>query len=197
MTNNANEGHPGALISQIATYANASLYLQPNIILLMAGTNDINNNDAPATAPSRLGDLLDECISSCPNAVLLVAQLTPILDDDSQARVETFNAAIPGLVAERAGMGKKVLVVDMEKYVSTGELMDGLHPNDDGYEGMARAWYDGIRKAANKRWVINAGGGVENASSVVVTSSSSAMGKRECGWLAVWGMLVFVVLQGL
>jgi hypothetical protein len=75
--------------------------------------------------------------------------------------------------------------------------MDGLHPNDDGYEGMARAWYDGIRKAANKRWVINAGGGVENASSVVVTSSSSAMGKRECGWLAVWGMLVFVVLQGL
>lgn len=161
MTNNANEGHPGALISQIATYANASLYIQPNIILLMAGTNDINNDDAPATAPSRLGDLLDQCISSCPDAVLLVAQLTPILDDDSQARVETFNAAIPGLVAERARMGKKVLVIDMEKFVSTRELMDGLHPNDDGYEGMARAWYDGIRKAASKGWIVKAGGGDE------------------------------------
>jgi lysophospholipase L1-like esterase len=38
MANNENEGHPGALIDQIATYAQASLPDRPNVVLLMAGT---------------------------------------------------------------------------------------------------------------------------------------------------------------
>jgi lysophospholipase L1-like esterase len=153
MSNNANEGHPGALISQIATYANISLHLRPNIILLMAGTNDVNIDYEADTAPQRLVDLVDECVTACPDAVVLVAQLTPILDSDAQARVEAFNAAFPPLLEQTVGAGKKVLVVDMENYVTVDELMDGLHPGDLGYEGMARAWFDGITEAASKGWI--------------------------------------------
>src|ERR1700712_4085517 len=40
MTDNFNEGHSGAVISQIAGFANQSLPQRPNLILLMAGTND-------------------------------------------------------------------------------------------------------------------------------------------------------------
>lgn len=167
MSNNANEGHPGALIAQIATYANLSLDLRPNVILVMAGTNDINANINATSAPDRLASLTDQCITSCPDAAILVAQLTPIANDDSQTRADDFNAAIPGIVDERAKRGKKVLVVDMEKYVTIEELMDGLHPDDVGYEGMAMAWYDGIKYATSKGWIgepVSNGG---NASTVV------------------------------
>ena len=153
MDNNENEGHPGAIIFQIALYADQSLVLRPNVILLMAGTNDVLGNFNVDEAPDRLGVLIDRCVSACPDALVLVAQLTPCADEELQARTETFNAEIPGLVSKRARQGKKVLAVDMMKYVSTDGLIDGLHPNDEGYDGMARAWYDGLKVAAGKGWI--------------------------------------------
>jgi lysophospholipase L1-like esterase len=153
MANNENEGHPGAIIFQIALYADPSLALRPNVILLMAGTNDMIGNFGVDEAPDRLGVLIDRCVAACPDAVVLVAQLTPSLNEDAQARIEVFNAAIPGLVSQRVREGKKVLTVDMTKYVKMNGLMDGLHPNDEGYDGMARAWYDSLGIAAGKGWI--------------------------------------------
>ncbi|KAG0646710.1 Phosphatidylinositol N-acetylglucosaminyltransferase GPI2 subunit [Hyphodiscus hymeniophilus] len=113
MTNNDNEGHPGAIIDQIALYAEQSLTLRPNIILLMAGTNDMVGNFDVEEAPGRLGVLIDRCVAACPDAVVLVAQLTPFLDPLSQMRADVFNAAIPGLVKQRVNEGMKILAVDM------------------------------------------------------------------------------------
>jgi lysophospholipase L1-like esterase len=130
MADNYNEGHPGAVISQIAGYASASLPQRPNVVLLMAGTNDVNSDkNNPGGAPQRLGSLIDEIIGTCPDAAVLVAQLTPIANAASSARVQTFNAAVPGIVASRANAGKHVLVVNMGQYVTVNDLGDGLHPN--------------------------------------------------------------------
>jgi lysophospholipase L1-like esterase len=153
MSNNANEGHPGAIIYDIAIYSRRSLGFQPNVILLMAGTNDIWANIKVDEAPDRLGTLIDLCVQACPEAVVLVAQLTPIGNPEIQVRVDTFNAEIPSLVGQRRLQGKKVAVVDMESYVAVEMLMDGLHPNDEGYKGMSTAWYHGIRKAAEMGWI--------------------------------------------
>lgn len=191
MSNDANEGHPGALISQIATYANNSLYLRPNIILLMAGTNDMNIDYEVDTAPQRLVDLVDECVTACPDAAVLVAQLTPILNASAQARVEAFNGAFPPLLEHMVGAGKKVLVVDMENYVTVEDLVDGLHPGDLGYEGMARAWFDGIQTAAEKGWIEKPVGNVHVA--------SRAAPKRDVfselwGPAGVMGLMLFQLL---
>lgn len=150
MLNNSNEGHMGAVITQIAQFANLSLPLLPNMVLLMAGTNDMPN---PKEAPDRLAKLIDELIIAVPTAVLLVAQLTPATDKSMQAYITKYNAAIPGIVAIRAKAKKKVLVVDMSKYVITSDLWDGLHPNDIGYTKMAAAWYNGFKQADSKRWI--------------------------------------------
>jgi lysophospholipase L1-like esterase len=156
MTNNENEGHPGALIDQIADYAYASLPEQPNLILLMAGTNDMNTDNHTATAPERLGAIIDECHNATSTvagrSVIIVAQLTPAADNSTESRIQTFNAAIPGLVAERVAAGMKVMSVDMSAYVTVNDLKDGLHPNDYGYSQMAKAWYAGIEEAAGKGW---------------------------------------------
>ena len=153
MIDNFNEGHPGATISEIAGYATNSLPERPNVILLMAGTNDCNGDVDPAGAPARLGSLIDECVSACPDATILVAQLTPIANQAAEALVQTFNAAVPGVVAARANAGKHVLTVDMSSYVPASDLYDGLHPDDVGYNLMAECWYAGLQQAAAKGWI--------------------------------------------
>jgi lysophospholipase L1-like esterase len=153
MTDSFNEGHLGAIISQIAGFANQSLPQRPNLILLMAGTNDMIKDVDPANAPERLGSLLDEYLAACPDAVIITAQLTPATNATAEAFGDSFNAAIPGIVASRAGAGKKALTVDMRTYVNTTELNDGLHPTDFGYSRMAVGWYGGIQQAVSMGWI--------------------------------------------
>jgi lysophospholipase L1-like esterase len=150
MTDNYNEGHPGALIDQIATYANLSLWEMPNIVLVMAGTNDMNTNLNVSTAPERLGSLIDEIVDACPDAAVLVAQLIPSMPATTDARINSFNAALPGIVASRANAGKKVMEVNMDDYFGEKDLQDDLHPSDEGYLRMSVAWYDGIQEADEK-----------------------------------------------
>jgi lysophospholipase L1-like esterase len=153
MTDNFNEGHPGAVIGQIASFANASLPQRPNLILLMAGTNDMIKDVDPSNAPQRLGNLLDECLAACPDAVIITAQLTPTTNATAEASGDVFNAAVPNVVESRVQQGKRVLTVDMRNYVNTTELKDGLHPTDFGYSQMAVGWFGGIQQAVSMRWV--------------------------------------------
>jgi lysophospholipase L1-like esterase len=154
-SNDNSEGYIGYIIYQIAGNLSLSgtLAQQPNIVLIMAGTNDIIIDIAVDTAPARLGVLIDGVITACPNATILVAEITPILDSDAQARADTYNAAIPLLVEKRVSAGSQVLAVNMSSYLTSADLADGLHPNDEGYAKMANAWYEGIQKVADKGWI--------------------------------------------
>jgi lysophospholipase L1-like esterase len=153
MSNNANEGHPGALIDEIANFAKLSLPQRPNIILMMAGTNDMATGNRTASAPDRLGKLIDECIGMCPDAVVLVAKLTPASDSGLMERIKTFNGAVDGVVNERMKKGAKVTSVDMLEFLTAADLQDGLHPNDGGYEKMATAWFSGLQRADDRGWI--------------------------------------------
>lgn len=153
MTNNANEGHPGAKISDIAEFADRSLPERPNVILVMAGTNDCIADHDMEQAPVRLGALIDRCLEACPDATVLVAQLSDCLDRPTHARILKFNKAVPGVVKKKAENGHKVAVVNMFDYMGLDGVMDGLHPSDIGYEGMAKAWFDGIKNATAKGWI--------------------------------------------
>jgi lysophospholipase L1-like esterase len=60
MANPNNEGHPGAIITEIVNFTtnHQALPARPNVVLLMAGTNDMIRNVDVATAPQRLGALI-------------------------------------------------------------------------------------------------------------------------------------------
>lgn len=155
--NNANEGHSGALIAQIGDWAKVPLSwngsLEGDIVLLMAGTNDMFNADiSPDGAPARLGALIDEIVAAWPKAALLVATLTPALNNTTQDHIVAFNAQVPGVVDQRTKAGKRTLVVSMAN-VTVGMEIDGLHPNDVGYTAMAQAWYGGLLEAKSKGWI--------------------------------------------
>ncbi|TGO16252.1 hypothetical protein BTUL_0030g00370 [Botrytis tulipae] len=153
MSDNFNEGHPGAVISEIAEYAKLSLPEDPNLVLLMAGTNDMNNFDNVTTAPDRLSGLIDEITSAVPNVTLIVAQLTPASNTTVDDAMVAFNSKIPDIVASKVSTGQKVFTVNMMDYVTVNDLVDGLHPTDYGYQQMAKAWFAGIQQVQKNGWI--------------------------------------------
>lgn len=137
MPANSNEGHNGATIDQIASYASASLASRPNVVLVHAGTNDMNLPLDPAGAPSRLGNLIDKILVTCPDALVLVSQIVTSGSAATRANILAYNEAIPGVVAARAAKGSKVMVVDMfTRLLAPDNYADDLHPNDGGYKIM-------------------------------------------------------------
>jgi lysophospholipase L1-like esterase len=138
-----NEGHSGWKIDQmLPLIPMPALQVIPDVILVMIGTNDVVQNDNLANAPMRLGALLDKLIGAAPNALLVVATLTPLSSGNSG--VQTYNAALPAVIKQRADAGKHVQLVDMFTGFPSSELADGVHPNQQGSARMAGVWYAAI-----------------------------------------------------
>lgn len=138
-----NEGHSGWKIDQLLPLLpSPALTDMPHIILLMIGTNDVAQNDDLPNAPKRLGALIDKLIMLAPDALIVVGNLTPL--GFGSGGVDTYNAAVPDQVNSRAAMGKHVKFVDLHAVVTTAELADGVHPNQEGSNNMAGVFYSAI-----------------------------------------------------
>jgi lysophospholipase L1-like esterase len=151
---NRHEGHGGYTISGggnggiAGTITDSALSTyHPHIVLLKIGTNDINGNIDVANAPNRLGSLIDEIVAGAPSALVVVSSIIPTRDTNTNQKVKTYNAAIPGLVNSRAAAGKHVVFVDnyaafaQNANYSTALMADGLHPNDAGYQVLGQSFY--------------------------------------------------------
>jgi lysophospholipase L1-like esterase len=139
------EGHSGWRINQLLGLTPTPAFdTVPHLVLLMIGTNDVINNDSLGQAPARLESLLDRIIGAAPNALVVVAKITPMNRSDAQIR--TYNDAIPGVVQERVATGKHLIVVDQYTGFPMNELADGIHPSPAGYTRMAGVWYTAIQQ---------------------------------------------------
>ena len=137
------EGHSGWRIDELD--ANITGWLRaagPRTVLLHIGTNDIGQNYDVANAPARLSTLIDHIRTLAPNAQLFVAQITPTANAANEVKTQTFNAALPGIVAQK---GPLTHLVDMHSAVTTADLADGLHPNAGGYDKMAARWWSALQ----------------------------------------------------
>jgi lysophospholipase L1-like esterase len=137
------EGHSGWRIDQLD--ANIVGWLQasnPRTILLHIGTNDIGQNYDVGNAPARLSALIDHIRTLAPNAQLFVAQIIPTANAANEIATQTFNAALPGIVAQK---GPLTHLVDMHSAITTADLADGLHPNATGYDKMAARWFSALQ----------------------------------------------------
>ncbi len=140
------EGHSGWRIDEIAGQVDGWLdRAQPDVILLMIGTNDMIQNRDVGGAPTRLGALLDRIAARRPSATVIVASLPPLSDRAQDARARTFNAALPGLVSTRAAQGRRVKFVDASARLTLADLADGVHPNAAGYAKLAELWLGALR----------------------------------------------------
>ncbi|KAJ7754555.1 SGNH hydrolase-type esterase domain-containing protein [Mycena metata] len=149
---NDNEGHSGAIISQIAAFAEPTLRQRPNVIFLLAGTNDINRGLDISNAPGRLIALVDHIFVVCPDAVVLLGTIPRNGDATKEPLVTTYNDAVQQLVLNRTSTGKHIVVVGMNN-ITAADMVDTLHPNDAGYSIMALAWYEGLVTASINGWI--------------------------------------------
>ncbi|MET0342210.1 MAG: GDSL-type esterase/lipase family protein [Polyangiales bacterium] len=146
------EGYPGAEIEAIARIVRQKIaQFRPNVVTLHIGTNDLNNRRASG-AVTRLSQLVDLLFSEDPDVTLLLATLVPANDSVTQRSIEDYNRALSSLVAERRAQGRRILLVNMGAVAHT-DLADGLHPNDQGYAKMARAFHLGLIMAENDGWI--------------------------------------------
>lgn len=76
--------------------------LNPDIVLLMSGTNDVGQSHAPATVIADMAALLTALRSTLPNAHIFVTSILNFYDSMNPgipAGVASLNAALPALAA--------------------------------------------------------------------------------------------------
>ncbi len=150
------EGYSGATIStgmnQLASRVAAALAANPpHIVLLHIGTNNLYQG-MPPELPEQLESVLDQLSAGAPDALVVVAQITPLSPTTFPNNgVDQYNALMPGIVRERNDAGQHLLLIDANgafraASADVGALVgDGIHPNGTGYGVLAQAWYAGLR----------------------------------------------------
>lgn len=128
------DGHGGWTADQLATSVTRWVSaVKATRILIMAGTNDINNGDTPANAFNDLKLLITRAQAASPGSLLAIATIPTIPGKDAQVR--EYNALVRTLAV------RFMPVVDMYVVVTASDLVDGLHPSTAAYVKMATAWY--------------------------------------------------------
>lgn len=155
--NNACEARPGATIDQISGLAdqflaslNSTSSAFPQVVTLLAGTNDIARNIDLANSPARIITLIGKIQAASPNTAVLVGSIPPlVLRGQKLAVVDGFNQAIQQVVQNAAAAGARVGFVDLS-VVGVNDLADGVHPNAGGYIKMGQAWVVGLLQAVQQ-----------------------------------------------
>ena len=98
----AHEGHPGWTINQIAGLKDKWVALAPDVVLLMAGTNDVGQGHSNATIKADYVSLLASLRATLPKAALYVTSILNLPDNQKPAyrtSINALNAELPGLAA--------------------------------------------------------------------------------------------------
>ncbi|KAH7104328.1 lipolytic enzyme [Auriculariales sp. MPI-PUGE-AT-0066] len=150
-----NEGYPGALISEANQKGQEAMPLmRPNVATVLVGTNDMLRQVDLAGAPDRLYKLIEDVINWEWLTLVAVATLPPSPDAGVNDRINSYNSAIRDVVQRFNDQGRWVVLAEVNAALTTGDLgPDGIHPNDGGYERMAKAFYEAIKVGESKGWI--------------------------------------------
>jgi lysophospholipase L1-like esterase len=126
--------------TQVSGQLGAAQY-QPDVVLLLIGTNDILRHYRIATAPNRLRALVDQIYSLRPTAKIFLSTIAPTLNATANAQMAAYNAAAREIVRTRAAAQRPIWLVGGGGKLSSADLADGVHPNAAGYRKLAHAWH--------------------------------------------------------
>lgn len=130
-------------------------HYHPDVILLMAGVNDIFANVSGKEIAVRLRNLLMAMFNKNPDVRILVGNLSPLASSkiatgevklDYITQLEEYNRRIPVIVENFRRMDYKIGFVDMNSSVSESQLADDVHLNAEGMSNMAKAWFEGLTR---------------------------------------------------
>ncbi|CAG8960141.1 hypothetical protein HYFRA_00010620 [Hymenoscyphus fraxineus] len=159
-----NDGFSGQRIAEIGAMAEVDLRgpLLPNVVLVHAGSNDINSDFELEGAPGRVGELVERIHSALPRALIVVARIIGETNEVFQKRIEVFNDGVQEVVEAKKNAGMPVRLVSMGAVDPVNDTIDGLHPNERGYTKMAVAWFGAIKDADDEGLIMPVTGDFED-----------------------------------
>jgi acyl-CoA thioesterase I len=139
LTDRDHEGHLGWRIDDItAIVADVMSSHEPDVVLLMIGTNDISHGHRLDTMTDQLDTLIDTITDADPEVSVYVSTVPPLVNN--AAKVDAFNAVLPAVVDRARAAGHDVELVDAAGSVTLDELSDGVHPSAAGYAEIGHEW---------------------------------------------------------
>lgn len=151
----AHEGHSGKRVEEIRDLVRGKIAaLQPDVILLLAGTNDILQGYQLKALPERLLFFIDQLQKEAPNAHLLIGIPPPTNNTTYNRRLKTLEAT---LLSSRTlkmahqppmrGHQPKVKILNFfqKAKISPMDLTDGIHMTPSGNKKLADHWAKGLR----------------------------------------------------
>ena len=158
------EGYPGYNINNLnATVVGSGAMgtISPDVVLIMAGTNDANQGQRGTWMIGSMRNMIDSILAANPNSFIFVSTIPPMDEpngvDAENENVDLFNSLLPDLVAEyESSHPNQVFLVDAGGSLTVGDMngvnsndptvsgRDGIHPTNDGYTKLGDAWYDGV-----------------------------------------------------
>ncbi len=152
------EGHGGYDIAAIQHFADTdgSVHtFQPEIILVLAGTNDVAQGETSSIS-GQLRNLLSDISAQDPNASVIISTIPPMNPHASAAsssvavwapQVPQANAQIKAIAAQFP----RATVIDFYSAAVTNVGAnigsDGVHPSVTGYGILASLWYNAITRS--------------------------------------------------
>lgn len=149
MTDNSHDGDSGAYLANISSLVQPAIQSLPNVVLIHAGSNDMDKDVDISTAIDRLESIVRDVHDGSPNATIFLAQIIISKSASMQNRTDAFNPQIATLVETLRAAPNNFDIVDvnMSRILTSAMISDYKHPNDEGYAVMARTWYDAIANA--------------------------------------------------
>ena len=152
------EGHPGWRIDEIDSNIGGwfDQLDDPEVILLLIGTNDYGQGYDTANATNRLEALIAKMATIRPFAKIIVANLLKRGEPYDTQIQTTFNPFVPGIVARQAAVGRQVYFTNLRAALALADTFDNLHPNQTGYNKMATNWFAAITNVIGPLGTTNA-----------------------------------------
>ena len=147
------EGWRGFRIDQIKNKAKQCVEtLRPNIFTVNAGSNDCVQNFQLSEVERRITGLVEYLWMASPRSTIILSTLLVNSDKEVDSRMVYTNDQICNVAEKMLSRQKKLVFVDMRSVIGPRmvDLMDGTHPNDEGYARMAQVWFRGFQEAEKK-----------------------------------------------
>lgn len=120
----------------------------PDIVIIMEGTNDLNNGVADLIIENNLRSMVSLAQQS--GKRVIIATLPPSFDPDPierQQRIPDFNPRIFSIASDY-----QIPVADVYSRLAGQRWLmtdDGLHPNEGGFDAMAEVFYQAVAGLVN------------------------------------------------
>lgn len=155
----SHEGHPGWRIAQLTGIIGKWAPLQPDIVLVLLGTNDIGQNHTQYQLTADMTALLNATVQAIPNVRIIIGTVLNMvnsLNPQWQPAVQAYNAALPAIASN---FGASIADLNADTGLCTPETgplqrmcaecnppacpagtYDRVHPTAAGYSLMAGVW---------------------------------------------------------